>query len=234
MENWPITAGDVVVILVLLLSGALAFARGFVREALSIAAWVGAALVTVFLLPHASPVVRDLIDNELAADFIAGVLIFILALVGLSVAGHFATRAIRDSALNMLDRSMGLVFGLLRGVILLSLGYMLFVWLVPDDDDHPDWFSEARTLPLVEEAADILQVIVPTDVIGDGLDAAEDTLDQLGRLAPALIEGRSVSAIFSTSDSTVIPAAKPDAPEDEDGYNRRAREEMDRLLATSR
>lgn len=226
LENWPITAGDILVILVILLSGALAFARGFVREALSIAAWVGAALITVFLLPLASPLVRDLIDNELVADFISGVLIFITALVGLSVGGHFATKAIRDSALNMLDRSLGLVFGLLRGVILLSLGYMLFVWLVPDDDDHPDWFSEARTLPLVEEAAEILQIIVPTDVIGDGLDAAEDTLDQLGRLAPSLIEDHAVS--------TVIPEAKPDAPEDEDGYNRRAREEMDRLLATSR
>lgn len=226
LENWPITAGDVLVILVILLSGALAFARGFVREALSIAAWVGAALITVFLLPYASPLVRDLIDNELVADFISGVLIFITALVGLSVGGHFATKAIRDSALNMLDRSLGLVFGLLRGVILLSLGYMLFVWLVPDDDDHPDWFSEARTLPLVEEAAEILQVIVPTDVIGDGLDAAEDTLDQLGRLAPALIEEHAISA--------AIPETKPDAPEDEDGYNRRAREEMERLLATSR
>ena len=226
LENWPITGGDILVILVLLLSGALAFARGFVREALSIVAWVGAALITVFLLPLASPLVRDLIDNELVADFISGVLIFITALVGLSVGGHFATKAIRDSALNMLDRSLGLVFGLLRGVILLSLGYMLFVWLVPDDDDHPDWFSDARTLPLVEEAAEILQVIVPTDVIGDGLDAAEDTLDRLGRLAPSLIEDHAVSA--------AVPEAKPDAPEDEDGYNRRAREEMDRLLATSR
>jgi membrane protein required for colicin V production len=234
LENWPITAGDVLVILVLLLSGALAFARGFVREALSVAAWVGAALVTVFALPHASPLVRDLIDNELVADFIAGVLIFIAALVGLSVGGHFATKAIRDSALNMLDRSLGLVFGLVRGVLLLSLGYMLFVWLVPDDDDHPDWFSEARTLPLVEEAADILRIVVPTDVIGEGLDAAEDTLDQLGRLGPVLIEGRSISAATQAAAPTVVPAAKPDAPEDEDGYNRRAREEMDRLLATSR
>lgn len=221
LENWPITGGDILVLTVLLLSGLLAFARGFVREALSIAAWVGAAVVTVFALPHASPLLRDLIDNELVADFIAGVLIFILALVALSVGGHFATRAIRDSALNMLDRSLGLVFGLLRGVILISLGYMLFIWLVPDDGDHPDWFSEARTLPLVEEAADILRVVVPADTIGEGLDRAEDTLDRLGALAPAFIQGRP------------LPSAKPDAPEDEAGYNRGAREDMDRLLSTS-
>ncbi len=221
MENWPITGGDILVLLVLLLSGLLAFARGFVREALSIAAWVGAALITVFALPYASPPLRDFIDNPLVADFIAGVLIFILSLIGLSVGGHFATKAIRDSALNMLDRSLGLVFGLLRGIILVSLGYMLFVWLVPDTDDHPDWFSEARTLPLVEEAADILRVVVPADAIGDGIDRAEDTLDRLGELAPALIEGRP------------LPPANPDAEDDEAGYNRAARDEMDRLLATS-
>lgn len=222
MDNWPITAGDILVFLVLVLSGALAFARGFVREALSIAAWVGAAVITVFTLPYASPLLRDLIDNELVSDFIAGVLIFILALIGLSVGGHYATKMVRDSALSMLDRSLGLAFGLLRGMILLSLGYMLFVWLVPNHRDHPDWFSEAKTLPLVEEAADILRVVVPEDAIDDGLDRAEDTLDRLGRLAPDLIEGRP------------DPAANPDASDDEAGYNRGARDEMDRLLATSR
>ena len=221
MQDWPITGGDILVLVVLLLSGALAFARGFVREALSIAAWVGAAVITVFALPVASPVVRDFIDNPVVADFIAGVLIFIALLVGLSVAGHFATKAIRDSALNMLDRSLGLAFGLVRGVILLGLGYMLYVWLVPDSDNHPDWFREARTLPLVEEAADILRVVVPEDAIDDGLDRAEDTLDRLGELAPAIIHNRP------------LPPAKPDAQEDEAGYNRGAREDMDRLISTS-
>ena len=220
MENWPITAGDLIVLAVLLLSGALAFARGFVREALSIAAWIGASLLTVLLLPYGSSLVRELFDNELVADFIAGMLIFITGLIGLSVGGHYATKAIRDSALNMLDRSLGLVFGLLRGLILLSLGFMMFVWLVPDEDDHPDWFSEARTLPLVEEAADILRIVVPADAIDDGIDQAEDTLDRLGRLAPDLIEGR-------------LRPAKADAEPEEAGYNRDARDEMDRLMATS-
>lgn len=223
MENWPITAGDILVILVLLLSAGLAYARGFVREALSIAAWGGAALMTVFLLPYASPLGRDLFENPLVADFSAGILIFIVGLVCLSIAGHFATKAIRDSALNMLDRSMGLVFGLLRGIILLSLAFMTFVWLVPDDDDHPDWINQSRTQPLIEEAADILRIIVPSEMIGDGLDAAEE---RLGQLTPALIDGRSATAI--------MPTAKPDASEEEAGYNRRAREEMDRLLSTSR
>lgn len=222
MDDWPITAGDIVVFLVLLLSAALAFARGFVREALSIIAWVGAAVITVVALPYASPLLEDLIDNELVASFISGVLIFITSLIALSVGGHFATRAVRDSSLNMLDRSLGLVFGLLRGAILLSLGYMLIVWLVPDEDDHPDWFREARTLPLVEQAADILRVVLPEDAIGEGLDRAEDAIDRLGWVAPAMIENRPAAA------------ANPDAAEDEAGYNRDARSEMDRLIATSR
>ena len=222
MENWPITSGDILVLAVLVLSALLAFARGFVREALSIVAWVGAAVVTVFALPYAADPLRDLIDNPLVADFITGVLIFIIALVILSIGGNFATKAIRDSALNMLDRSLGLVFGLLRGLILLSLGYMFFVWVVPDEDDHPDWFREARTLPLVEEAADILRIVVPVDVIGEGLDRAEDTLDRLGDLAPALIEG------------SPVPSAKPDAQDEEAGYNRGARDDMDRLISTAR
>ena len=222
MEDWPITLGDITVLLVLLLSGFLAFARGFVREALSIGAWVGAALITVFTFDYASELVEEIVSDRLAADFIAGVVIFLLSLIALSVGGHYATRAIRASSLNMLDRSLGFVFGLLRGVILIGLGYLLLVWLVPDEDDRPDWIVEARTLPLVEQASEILLIVVPEDAIDDGLERAEDALDQLGAVVPRLLRGEQTAR------------SKPDAPADEEGYNRAARDDIERLLATSR
>jgi membrane protein required for colicin V production len=179
LENWPINPGDVAVIVILLLSALLAFARGFVQEVLSIAGWVGAAAVTWFALPHATPYVLEYVSNELFAQLIAGGAVFVVALIVFSIATHYIARGVRGSALNAVDRSLGFVFGLARGALLVVLAYMLAVWMLPEE--RPDWLEEARARPMVEQGADWLRGMVP----GDALERAE----QFGDDASNVVEG---------------------------------------------
>jgi membrane protein required for colicin V production len=179
LENWPINPGDVAVIAILLLSALLAFARGFVQEVLSIAGWVGAAAVTWFGLPQATPYVQQYVPNDLVARLIAGGAIFVVSLIVFSIATHYIAKGVRGSALNAVDRSMGFVFGLARGALLVVLAYMLTVWIVPED--RPQWIEEARARPLVERGADWLRGAVP----GDALARAE----QIGDDASAVVDG---------------------------------------------
>ena len=79
MENLPISPVDLGVLILLLISGLLAFSRGFVHEALSVAGWVGAALAVLFLLPYVSPYLRENISNIWLADGIGAAVIFIVA-----------------------------------------------------------------------------------------------------------------------------------------------------------
>src|SRR5690606_22488406 len=70
MESFPINLIDLCVIAILLISGFFAFVRGFVREVLSVAGWVGAAIVTLYLFEPVRPHVRGLIPSPLIADIV--------------------------------------------------------------------------------------------------------------------------------------------------------------------
>jgi membrane protein required for colicin V production len=72
------------------------------------------------------------------------------------------SRRVKQSGLSAVDRSLGLVFGLLRGVVLVCLGYLALSWaLPPDERQQPAWMTHARTLPFLETGADRLRALVP-------------------------------------------------------------------------
>ena len=146
MADFPLTLADLAIIGILLVSAVLAFARGFVHEVLSMGAWVGAAFAVIFGLPLVRPFARSVISLPLLADFAAGGVIFILALLVLSLATRAIARQVQGSALNAVDRSLGFVFGLLRGAVLVCLAYIPLAWLM-SPGEQPTWIREARALP---------------------------------------------------------------------------------------
>ncbi|MEM1400066.1 MAG: CvpA family protein, partial [Pseudomonadota bacterium] len=107
MADWPINPMDLVVLIILILSAVLAFARGFVREVLSIGGWIGAAIVTVYMLPQAREYGRQYIASELIADLATAAVLFIAALVVFAILSFWLAKLVQGSALNAVDRSLG-------------------------------------------------------------------------------------------------------------------------------
>lgn len=166
MDSIPINAVDFIVIAVVLVSGALAFFRGVVREFLSIVGWVVAAAVAYYGFNALRPYTRELIDSPLVADITTGALLFVAALVTMSVVGHAVSRRVRESHLGALDRSLGFVFGVLRGAIIICIAYLMIAWAVPPGE-QPDWLRGARTLPLVEYGAGLIARVIPAAARSD-------------------------------------------------------------------
>jgi membrane protein required for colicin V production len=214
-------AGDLVVIAVILLSGLIALWRGLIREVLSLVGWVGAGLVTLWAFAYVRPHARSLIDNPLLADLAAGVLLFVVSLVIFSVISAAIGNLVRNSSLNAVDRTLGFVFGLARGLVAVALVYLalaLWVWTKPAD--RPEWVTKARTLPLVEATADILRGFAPAEFRGK-TQAVEDEVTRRARQAQ---EAQRALRALGT------PAAITPAPESETGYKTDARRELERLI----
>lgn len=178
-----VNALDIAVIAVLLLSGLFALMRGFVHEVLSVTAWVGAALATLYGLPLARPLARQYIEADWLADIAAGAGIFLVTLIVLSLLTNMLARRVRDSALNSLDRSLGFVFGLVRGAVLVSLAYILALWLSAPGDP-PAWITEAKTRPMIEGGARLLQAAVPEEY-GQAEAATRSAADEARRVREA-------------------------------------------------
>jgi membrane protein required for colicin V production len=224
MANLPFTALDIAIVVVLLISGLLAFIRGFVQEALSVGAWVGAIAAAVFGFPYARPYARQLIPHELVADVAAGVAIFVVSLVVLSLLTRTMSNRIKDSTLNALDRSLGFVFGLIRGAFLVCLAYIAVEWVLTPSQ-QPAWMRDARAMPLVEWGAERLKSLVPSDAQKASADAADAARDKARK---ALETERLLRDIM-----TPEPKA-PSTDDDRGGYDSKERREMEKLLDSGR
>ncbi len=228
MENFPVNPADLAVIAVVLLAALLAFTRGMVAEVLSVAAWAGAAVVTLYALPHALPLVQERIKFEMLAYAITSVGIYIVALVALTLVGRALSRGVQNSGLSALDRSLGFVFGLAKGAILVSVAYLFFIWLVPNRTEHPVWLQTAKTRPFLETGADLIYGFVPENLRKQGvgqLDMARDRARQAVEAKEAL-----------DRLSTPVPSQPKTggAPPPDTGYKDRDRAEIERLMQSTR
>jgi membrane protein required for colicin V production len=218
MDLSSINVADIAVTLVILFSGIFAFFRGFVHEILSVVSWVGAAAATLIGFPYAQPEVRKLIAIPVVADLATGVAIFLVVLVLLSILTRILANRVRGSGLGPLDRSVGLLFGFVRGALLVCVAWLILVWVMPRED-HPAWLTQARTLPMVERGGSLLVGLLPERLRQDL--AAPKSID-----GGALPDGGSQQSF----QSLLSPPPKADTPAPESGYNERMREEMQRAI----
>jgi membrane protein required for colicin V production len=218
MSQLPITAVDIAVLLVLLISAIAAFARGFVHEVLSIGAWVGAGLATLYLFGTVQPHSRELIPIPLLADIAAGVAIFLACLIVLAVLTRMLTARVKNSALGALDRSLGLAFGVLRGAVIIALAWLVLVWALPDPAERPDWIREAKSRRLVEASATMLAGILPGDLGERARRAADGDADWESGEAPKDME------------SVAQPDTKAPERDPKSGYTQEETSQMDSLI----
>jgi len=155
---------DLGVLAVVLLSALIAFSRGVVRELLSVAGWVAAAFATLYLFPKLQPIARDLISLPIAADLGAALVIFLVTLTIFSFASGWLAKRIHETDFKPLDRALGFVFGAFRGLVLLSLAYLLVNWAYKPEE-QPAWIKEARSRPVLACGAGLLISLVPDDFL---------------------------------------------------------------------
>lgn len=143
---------DFAVVGLLLLSGLLAFARGFVREVLGMAAWAGALAVGVYGLPYTRPLVKSWIGTPAWVDPVAFFGSFIVSLIILMLAARIVGGLVRGSMLGGVDRTLGLLFGLARGAVVVVIAYILGGMVFPIDR-WPPAVLEARLISPVYDGA---------------------------------------------------------------------------------
>jgi membrane protein required for colicin V production len=147
---------------VVLLSAAFSMVRGFVRELLSVFAWIGALIAAFNLYPYVVPYWNSILPMKNLVPFLSMGTVFIVTLILLSLLAALISGTIRDSALSGVDRSLGLVFGAVRGLMLICIAYIaLSVSLDPSQWPAP--VVNARMLPVAHEGAVDLVSLLPNE-----------------------------------------------------------------------
>ena len=158
----PITLLDIVLIVVMLISGLLAMVRGFMREVLSITAWLLAAGATLYSYAKLLPFAKQYFNNDIVATVAVVGGVFLLTLLIVSVITVRISDMVLDSRVGALDRTLGFLFGLARGLVIVVVAYQFFTWLVPDRS-QPEWVRSAKSRVVLAGTGQWLMSMLPDD-----------------------------------------------------------------------
>jgi membrane protein required for colicin V production len=161
MHNVSFTLVDVLVVLTVIVSTGFAIWRGFIRETLSIFAWAAAAFATLYFGPYAANLLRTRFPSFSVAPFLGYVGMFLIVLIPLSFISFRFSESVRNSPVGAVDRSLGSAFGVVRGLAIVGMAYLAFSLLVPISG-QPDWMTQARLLPVIQESSHVLLSLVPS------------------------------------------------------------------------
>lgn len=165
MSALGLTVVDPIVLAVIFISAAYATYKGFVSETLSIFAWAAAAFATLFFGPKLAPVTRGLVAAPWLGVLIGYALIFLIVLIPLSFMSFRFAGSVKNSPVGTLDRVLGAVFGIVRGLAIVGLAYIAFTYVV-SVRSQPDWVAKAWTLPIVKGSSEVLLSLIPNQNLG--------------------------------------------------------------------
>ncbi len=245
---------DIIVILALAASAAIAWMRGFTREMLTILGIVGGLAAAYVFGPLSQPVVRgffgaeegpeapklfDLIPYTLLADVLTYGSIFVLVVIVLSLLSHWLSQIVSSIGLGPVDRTMGVAFGLVRGVVLLAILY-LPVHLIIEDPVKEEWFKGSRTQVYIAGAAERLAAAVPgikdkTDQAvqetAQTAEKAKDTHDLFSGLALfGKKEAKASDSPEGLSPNEIAPASGENKVGSGPGYTDTDRQSLENLI----
>ncbi|AKR55137.1 colicin V biosynthesis protein [Youhaiella tibetensis] len=157
-----LTAFDVGIGILVLISAILATARGLTREVLSLATWAGSAAIAIYMWQFHPEIARGYIQEQIVADVATVVVTFIISLIVLHLITMRIADFVVDSRIGPLDRTLGFVFGVLRGIVIGVVAVIFGVWLM--GSNLPAWAANSKSLPILQGFGDSLIAALPPNL----------------------------------------------------------------------
>ncbi|MES0824183.1 CvpA family protein [Ruegeria sp. SCP11] len=169
MEGFTLIDG--VVALIIVVSGLLAYSRGFLREILAIAGWVAAAILAFIFAPQAVPLVKeipvvgDFLRDSCELSVITGfAAVFAIALIVVSIFTPLFSSIVQRSAIGGLDQALGFFFGIARGILLVAIAF--FVYDTVMTGQSYTMVDESRSAKVFEQFSDKIEEQNPEQALG--------------------------------------------------------------------
>lgn len=186
MEALGLNIADWFILIVLVASGVIAFARGFTKEFLSLFLWLAAFIAAISLEYLATPKINEFIGNEEVSKIISYITVFVIFIFLGGIVIKFISKLIKWSGASGFDRFLGVLFGLIRGLIVL---FVIFL-LLPSSLKTTDLINNSKITPVIQKYAPEIEayfrnLIDNRDVVEEALEIIEPLTQEV---IPELIE----------------------------------------------
>jgi membrane protein required for colicin V production len=183
VEALELNSADWFILVVLIASGIISFTRGFTKEFLSLFLWIAAFIAAISLEFLATPKINEFIGNEEISKIISYIFVFVIFIFVGGIVIKFISKLIKWSGASGFDRFLGVLFGLIRGLIVL---FAIFL-LLPSSLKTTDLISNSKITPIIQKYAPQIEAYF-RDLI-DNRNIVEETLESIEPMQEQLVPG---------------------------------------------
>ena len=183
MEALGLNFADWFILIVLIASGVISFARGFTKEFLSLFLWLVSFIAAISLEYLATPKINEFIGNEEISKIISYVVVFIIFIFVGGIVIKFISKIVKWSGASGFDRFLGVLFGLIRGSIVL---FVIFL-LLPSSLKTTDLISNSKITPIIQKYAPQIEEYFRNLI--DNRNVVEEALELIEPLKEEVLQG---------------------------------------------
>lgn len=229
---------DIIVLSVLLISALHAFWRGFIREVLTIFGAIGGVFAALAFGDDVRPIMDswlgvthgenatklfDAIPMSLISTLLSYGAVFILVFGILSFISHLIAEQVRALGLGAVDRTLGVVFGLARGFVILGIFY-LPIHIMMDDKTKENWFQESQTHPVIEGVSGVIEQWMPRSFLATKEKSPQHPTNTIDPTAAA------VQGVIKELKNTMTPDDSRSSPTPAQGYAPDSGDKLNKLI----
>jgi len=152
---------DIAIIVVVLVSALIGIFRGFIREVLSLASWLVALYVAYTFAAQGAVYLEPYISQKELRGIASFAAIFVCTLIVVSIISYIIYRLFALAGITGLDRSLGAIFGLVRGAVVVALLILAATFM--DFTPHP-WFQTSKLAIYFAPLTDFILTLLPPEV----------------------------------------------------------------------
>ena len=181
MEALGLNLADWFILIVLVASGVISFTRGFTKERLSLFLWLAAFIAAISLEYLATPKINEFIGNQEISKIVSYIVVFVIFIFLGGMIIKFISKLIKWSGASGFDRFLGILFGLVRGLIVL---FVIFL-LLPSGLKTTNLISNSKITPIIQKYAPEIEAYFRNLI--DNRNIVEEALEKIDPLKKDLI-----------------------------------------------
>jgi membrane protein required for colicin V production len=152
---------DIFIIVTVVISLLIGLFRGFIREILSLLSWLGALWLGYAYATLGASYLEPYITQPPLRVVVAFAAIFIVALIGFSIISYLLYRLLSIAGVSGVDRSLGMLFGLVRGFVIVALLILAATFM---DFTSQPWWKDSLLVQYFIPVTDLIRSLLPSDI----------------------------------------------------------------------
>jgi len=152
---------DLLIIAIIIISALISLIRGFVKESLSLASWILAGFIALRYFPPLADLLESYVESPTIRTGASFAILFVSSLIIGAIINYMASQAVTKTGLTGTDKTLGVVFGAARGLLIVTM-LVLLAGLTPMPSEP--WWNDSAMIEFFSDMANWIKDIMPRDV----------------------------------------------------------------------